>query len=51
MINSSIMINSIKEGKIVNTESKDTLSDGSAGGVEEDSITFKYVKNLSMIIV
>ena len=43
-INSSIMINSIKEGKIVNTESKDTLSDGSAGGVEEDSITFDMCK-------
>lgn len=44
--NSSIMINSIKEGKIVNTESKDTLSDGSAGGVEEGSITFEMCKNL-----
>jgi len=43
-INSSIMINSIKEGKIVNTESKDTISDGSAGGVEEDSITFNMCK-------
>ena len=39
-VNSSIMINSIKKGKIINTESKDTLSDGSAGGVEEGSITF-----------
>ena len=45
-INSSIMINSIKEGKIVNTESKDTLSDGSAGGVEEGSITFNMCKEL-----
>ena len=45
-INSSIMINSIKEGKIVNTESKDTLSDGSAGGVEEGSITFDMCKEL-----
>ena len=45
-INSSIMINSIKEGKIVNSESKDTLSDGSAGGVEEDSITFNMCKEL-----
>ena len=45
-INSSIMINSIKEGKIVNTESKDTLSDGSAGGVEEGSITFNRCKEL-----
>ena len=45
-INSSIMINSIKEGKIINTESKDTLSDGSAGGVEEGSITFNMCKEL-----
>tara|TARA_B100001741_G_scaffold241600_1_gene202621 strand:+ start:480 stop:1424 length:945 start_codon:yes stop_codon:yes gene_type:complete len=45
-INSSIMINSIKEGKIVNIESKDTLSDGSAGGVEEGSITFNMCKEL-----
>ena len=45
-INSSIMINSIKEGKIVNTESKDTLSDGSAGGIEEGSITFNMCKEL-----
>ena len=45
-INSSIMINSIKEGKIINTESKDTLSDGSAGGVEEGSITFNMCREL-----
>ncbi|MEC7878262.1 MAG: threonine/serine dehydratase [Bacteroidota bacterium] len=45
-INSSIMINSIKKGKIINTESKDTLSDGSAGGVEEGSITFDICKEL-----
>ena len=44
-INSSIMINSLKEGKIVNTESKETLSDGSAGGVEEESITFDMCKD------
>ena len=45
-VNSSIMINSIKKGKIINTESKDTLSDGSAGGVEEGSITFDICKEL-----
>ena len=44
--NSSIMINSIKHGKIVNSKSKDTLSDGSAGGVEEGSITFDLCNNL-----
>ena len=45
-INSAIMINSIKNGKIINTESEDTLSDGSAGGVEEGSITFDMCKEL-----
>ena len=40
------MVNSLKEGKIVNTESQETLSDGSAGGVEENSITFKMCKAL-----
>ena len=44
--NSSVMINSIKHGKIINSKSKDTLSDGSAGGVEEGSITFDLCKNL-----
>ena len=45
-VNSSIMINSIEKGKIINTESKDTLSDGSAGGVEEGSITFDICNEL-----
>ena len=45
-INSAIMINSIKNGKIINAESEDTLSDGSAGGVEEGSITFDMCKEL-----
>ena len=40
------MINSIKHRKIINSKSKDTLSDGSAGGVEEGSITFDLCKNL-----
>ena len=44
--NSSIMINSLNEGKIVNSVSKDTLSDGSAGGVEEGSITFDICNQL-----
>ncbi len=45
-INSAIMINSIKKGKIINTESEETLSDGSAGGVEEGSITFDMCREL-----
>ena len=38
--NSAVMIHSIMKGKILKLESKPTLSDGTAGGVEDDSITF-----------
>ncbi len=38
--NSAVMIHSIKAGKVLDLSSKPTLSDGTAGGVEEDSITF-----------
>ena len=38
--NSAVMIHSMDAGKILELESKPTLSDGTAGGVEEDSITF-----------
>jgi len=38
------MINSLKSNGIINSESKETLSDGSAGGVEEGSITHKFCK-------
>lgn len=43
--NSPVMFESIKAGKIVEMESKPTLSDGTAGGIEEDSITFDICKN------
>jgi len=39
--NSAVMYESIKAGKILDIESKPTLSDGSAGGIEQNSITFK----------
>ncbi len=42
--NSSVMINSLDKSDIVNTVSKDTLSDGSAGGVENGSITHDLCK-------
>ena len=35
---------SIKAGKIIEVKHKPTLSDGSAGGVEPDSITFEFCK-------
>ncbi|MBH10891.1 MAG: serine/threonine dehydratase [Candidatus Marinimicrobia bacterium] len=38
--NSAIMVHSMKAGKILDLESKPTISDGTAGGVEKDSITF-----------
>ena len=38
--NSAVMIHSIKAGKVLDLSSKPTLSDGTAGGVEENSITF-----------
>ncbi|MFW9851316.1 MAG: threonine/serine dehydratase [Candidatus Thorarchaeota archaeon] len=39
-INSAVMYESIKAGKILDLPSKPTLSDGTAGGIEENSITF-----------
>ena len=38
--NSAIMIHSMEEGKILELQSLPTLSDGTAGGVEKESITF-----------
>jgi threonine dehydratase len=38
--NSAVMIHSMEAGKILELESLPTLSDGTAGGVEDDSITF-----------
>lgn len=43
--NSAVMYESIKAGKIVEMESKPTISDGSAGGIEQDTITFDICKN------
>ena len=38
--NSAVMIHSMKAGEVLELESIPTLSDGTAGGVEKDSITF-----------
>ena len=47
------MYESIKAGKIVFEETLDTLSDGTAGGVEENSVTFeccqKYVDDWVLV--
>ncbi len=51
--NSAVMYESIKAGKIVDMESKPTLSDGSAGGIEPNSITFglcqRYVDHFILV--
>jgi len=44
--NSPVMHKSIKAGRICNIETKPTLSDGTAGGVEEGSITFELCQKL-----
>ncbi len=43
--NSAVMYESIRAGKIVEMESKPTLSDGTAGGIEQGSITFDICRN------
>lgn len=44
--NSQVMIESLKAGKILDLPSLPTLSDGTAGGVEPNSITFDLCRNL-----
>lgn len=52
-INSPVLIQSIKAGKIIDLKSKPTLSDATAGGVEHDTITFElcrqYVDNYDLV--
>jgi threonine dehydratase len=43
--NSPVMYESVKAGKIVEMESKPTLSDGTAGGIEPGSITFDICRD------
>jgi threonine dehydratase len=51
--NSAVMYESVKAGKIVEMESKPTLSDASAGGIEKGAITFdickKYVDDFILV--
>ena len=44
--NSCVMIQSLKAGRILELESKPTLSDGTAGGVEAGAITFDLCRDL-----
>ena len=45
-INSAVMYESVREGQIVDRASKPTLSDGTAGGIEEGSLTFPVCRDL-----
>lgn len=45
-VNDCAMATSVRAGKIVECEARPTLSDGTAGGVEADSITFDYCREL-----
>ncbi|MFK7924409.1 MAG: threonine/serine dehydratase [Bacteroidia bacterium] len=51
--NSAVMYESVKAGKVVDIPSLPTLSDGTAGGMEQDSITFgicqQYVDDYIMV--
>ncbi len=42
--NSAVMYHSIRAGRVVYVESKPTLADGVAGGVEENAITFELCR-------
>ena len=45
-LNSAVMAESVRAGRILDLESKPTLSDGTAGGVEPDAITFDFCRTL-----
>jgi len=45
-LQSAVMAASVKAGKILDLPSGETLSDGTAGGVEENSVTFDLCKSL-----
>ncbi len=44
--NSAVMYESIKAGTLLDMESKPTISDGTAGGIEQGSITFDLCREL-----
>lgn len=43
-VQSPVMYESVKAGRIIQMESGPTLADGTAGGIDEDSITFNICK-------
>ncbi len=44
--NSQVMVQSIRAGEILDLPSLPTLSDGTAGGIEKDSITFQLCQDM-----
>ncbi len=44
---SAVMALSVEAGRIVDADDEPTLSDGTAGGIEEDAITFDLVRELA----
>ncbi len=44
--NSPVMADSVRAGRILDQESEPTLSDGTAGGLEQDAITFELCRAL-----
>ncbi|MFQ5694820.1 MAG: threonine/serine dehydratase [Terriglobia bacterium] len=42
--NSAVMVESLRAGRILNLDSKPTLSDGTAGGIEPGAITFELCR-------
>jgi threonine dehydratase len=45
--NSPVMIASLREGRLLQLESQETISDGTAGGIEPGSITFDLCRELA----
>lgn len=45
--NSAVMIESLKAGRILDLPSLPTLSDGTAGGMEQGAITFEWCRDLA----
>ncbi len=52
-INSCVMYESVKAGRVVEQELKPTISEGTAGGIEEDALTFhicrRYVDDFILV--
>lgn len=50
--NSAVMVESLRAGHIVDIPSDDTISDGTAGGIELDSVTFaQYQRYVDMTVL